>query len=248
MAEVSIRENPYRIGNFTSSGIWQLMTFARDKVSFGAPALNYVREKRMERKLGRPLGVAFDTKPTLWGKLCEKQVFELLGLEYKYTAQDTIVHPEHSFWAGSPDAEKVKGKNKTIVDIKCPFTLKSFCIAHDSKDIDEFRDEHSDGDKYYWQIVSNAILNGATFGELVFYCPYQDELDVIRDKSVNVEYEKLRNEYAWIFHSMDSELPYLLRKGEYKNLKKILWKIDEADKMALTARIIEAEKQLLNHK
>jgi hypothetical protein len=115
--------NESRIGNFTSSEIAALTTLAKDGKSFGKPALTYIEEKNMERRLGRSLDEEKSARALTWGKLLETRVFDLLGLEYVPLWKDTIVHPAIPFWAGSPDAEKPD----TICDTKCPMTLKSFC-------------------------------------------------------------------------------------------------------------------------
>ena len=239
-----IYENKQRIGNFTSSSIADLMTVSRDKKSFGAPALNYIAEKNMERKLRLPLHIVSDSKPTLWGKCMESRVFEKLGLSYKLCSQETIVHPGIDCWAGSPDAEKFD-EGKTVVDIKCPFTRKSFCEFYDCNTIEKIRENHKDGEKYYWQLVSNSILTNSKYAELIFYMPYFSELEEVKQHSVDIEFTKAKNEFAWIFHSPENELPYLSDDGFYKNLKCLRFEVSENDKNALINRVKEAGKKLL---
>jgi hypothetical protein len=240
--------NEKRNGNFTSSEIVALTTNGRAKDSFGAPFFTYVAEKNMERMLKRSLNNESNARPLSWGKLCESKVFELLGPDYRLCSQDTIDHPEIEFWKGSPDAEKFDGANKdAAIDIKCPMTLKSFCTMIDSFNaggILRLREEHKDGEKYYWQIVSNAILLGVDYGELIVYVPFEDELDQIRELAGQQDGTNI-HKYYWIAMGLDEELPSLKRDGAYKNLNVLRFVIPAADKKFLTDRVLEAGKLLI---
>jgi len=246
--------NPLRIGNFTSSEIYRLMTNAKDG-SLGKPALSYIEEKNMERRLGRSLNNDTNSKPTSWGKLVERRVFELLSTDYRLCSTDTIQHSEIDFWTGSPDCEKFD-EGKTCPEIKCPMTLLSFCqlidpspkggfcgIEHGLKVMETIREDHKDGDKYWWQIISNSILLNAKFGELIVYVPYKSELDELRDMAANWDGDQ--NKISWLGWANDSDLPYLLDGGLYKNLNVIRFTIPEEDKKLLTSRILEAGKLLI---
>lgn len=224
-----------RIGRFTSSGIGALMTFAKDGKSFGKPALSYIAEKKMERRLGRSLQTDTTSKPTSWGKACELRVFELLGLEYQLQHKTTIEHPELAeYWAGSPDMLT----EDAVCEIKSPYTLKSFCQFADCKSIDEIRENHPDGEDYYWQCVSNAILCNKKKVEFIVYCPYRSELSDIRDWVNNLDGDQ--KPYEFINYASDYELPFLIDGGYYKNLN--VWKFDvpESDMLALQDRIMMA--------
>lgn len=235
---MEITTNIKRIGFFTSSRIGDLMTKARDGKSFGAPALTLISEKNMEIKLGRSLNSEISSKYTSWGKLVENRVFDILGTEYTPMFSETLIHPSIAHWSGSPDGLK-NDDGKTVFDVKCPNTLKSFCELVDCKTIEEVRDNHKEGDTYFWQIVSNAILTGSNYGELLVYCPYQSELEAIRELAHNWDGDN-QNQFAFINWASDDELPYLIEGNHYKNLNIIRWEIDEADKIALTERVIAA--------
>jgi len=238
---ISITDNKARVGNFTSSEIYHLVTSGKEKGTFGKPAITYIAEKNMERRLQRSLTTDTNARPLIWGRFLEGHVFDLLGLEYKLCSQETITHPDYSCWCGSPDGEKFD-EGKTVMDIKCPMTLKSFCQFADCATIEDIRSEHPDGEKYYWQLVSNAILTGAKYAELIFYVPYQSELETIREKTA--QYDGDQNALSWIYYSKDADLPYLIDGGFYKNLNIVRFEVPETDKQFLTARIIEAQKQL----
>ena len=232
-----------RVGNFTSSNIWKLTTTARDKKNFGAKALEYIREVNFERKIGRSLQVENESvKPLLWGKCVEKIAFDQLGIDYKLSSDVTIQHPDFKEWLGTPDATK----QKTVADLKCPWTLKSFCSAIVSNDVSVFREEHNDGEKYYWQVVSNAILTKSKVGEIIFFLPYKKQLEIIRQRSVDIEFTRTKNEYAFIFHAMEEELPYLPDDCGVPNVHKISFEITKQDVEFLTDRVQRAIGLLQN--
>jgi hypothetical protein len=238
----NITLNEKRVGRFTSSEIARLMKVARDKVGFGEPALSYIAEKNIERRLGRSLNVESNAKPLSWGKLVEQRVFDLLGTEYSLCSSETIEHPIHSeLWSGSPDMQK-HDEGGTVVDIKCPITLKSFCVFSDCNNIDEVREMHDDGEKYYWQLVSNAILTGSKYAELIVYCPYQSELVHIRDMASNFYGDQ--NKVAWVNWSNDEDLPYLPDGGYYKSIKIIRFEVPQSDKNLLTIKVLAASMML----
>lgn len=242
----TITKNKLRVGNFTSSEIVALLSTAKDGVNFGKPALTYIAECNMERKLGRSVTSDITSRPTSWGKLVEKRVFDLLGLEYKLVSQETLQHPHIEYWAGSPDAVKFDdaGNVETVVDIKCPQTMKSFCeLVLSETSMFAVQNTHRDGNKYYWQLVSNAIITGAKFAELIVYCPYQSELAAIRDMASN--FDGNQNHVAWINYAEDDELPYLIDGGFYKNINICRFEVPQEDKDLLTEKVLAAKRLLV---
>ena len=253
----SITENINRIGRFTSSEIHKLLSVNVKKDGFGKPALTYINEKRIERRLGRSIDVENNAKALTWGKAVEKYVHEYhLPTSYSYCSSETIAHPEYGdFWAGSPDHIKYD-EGTTVVDIKCPITLKSFCTFADlcdakdnavfpanvSIDYLDMLGKHPDGEKYYWQLVSNAILLNAKYAELIVFCPYKKELQAIRDFISKIDGDQ--TPYFWIDRSRDSELPWVPDNGYYKNLYVFRFEVPQADKDLLTAKVIAASKLL----
>jgi hypothetical protein len=212
----------------------------------------------MERRLGRSIESEENSRNLSWGKLGEKYVADnpaLLGLEYSVNLSDTTVHPEIPFWAGSEDLTK----EDTVGDIKSPKTLKSFCqlvdpymedgkIIHPALTIEAVRANHKDGDKYYWQLVSNACIHNKPFAELIVFVPYQSELQKIRELAGNWDNPEESYKYSWVFNSNDTELPYLIDGGYYKNLNVIRFEVPQADKDLLTERVLAAGKLLIENK
>lgn len=255
-----------RNGNFTSSGIYALtisgtrkMTEAEQRAwkaanpkstrtttecMFGDKALGYIEEKNFERRLGRSLESEAGSRALTWGKLVEARAFELLGLDYKISSQETVVHPHIPFWLGSPDGNKFD-PGKTVFDIKCPYTLKSFCRMAECESIEALRANHPDGEAYYWQLVSNGILTNSCFAELIAYVPYQSELDKIRELASQQD-EGEQNRYAWIYFAQDNDMPYLLDGGFYKNIHKIRFEIPQKDIENLTKRVLAAGELLVD--
>lgn len=235
-----------RDGNFTSSEIYRLMSNGKAAGSFGAPFYSYIEECNMERRLNRSLDNELDAKAASWGKLVEHRAFRLLPIAYTICSDITLSHPDIDFWKGTPDVKKPE----TAGDIKCPHTLKSFCqlldpyyekgkMVHEAMSIEAVRENHKDGEKFFWQIVSNAIMLGASKGELIVYAPYLEELEQIRRMADG------NPKLYWLQFGLDEELPYLIPGGHYKNLNVISFDIMQRDKDALTERVLAAGELLI---
>ena len=239
-----------RNGNFTSSELGALMSNGKKAGEPGKPFFTYIAEKNMERRLGRALENDTNAKPMNWGKVAEKRVFNILGTTYQESSVETIKHPRYDFWMGSPDGQKFD-EGGTVLEIKCPFTLKSFCQFIDATQgldgadaINSIRENHADGDKYYWQIVSNSILLGTKYAELCIYCPYEAELDDVKAEASNMPVADL-DKYYGLANSPNKDLPYLIEGKFYKNLNIIRWEVKQADRDLLTSRVLEAAKLLI---
>jgi len=238
-------DNQMRYGRFTSSNIGDLMTLATNGKDFGSPALTYIKTRGMERRLRRSIGKDVDAKETSWGHLCEKRVFDMLGTDYNVDSKHTIIHPKYPFWAGSPDGNRFIAE-KTVYDCKAPFTLLSFCTFIDAWNeggINAIRKRHKSGNKYYWQLVSGAILTDSDWAELIVYCPYLHELDDIRLLLADMPPEE-SPAYRWMDYAGNNDLPFLLPEGEYKNLNILRFPVPQADKDLLTATVVKAEATL----
>lgn len=247
---MSILLNSARVGNVTSSEIVALTTNGKAKGTFGKPFYTYIEECNIERRLGRSITTEQRARALTWGKLCEERVFELLPLEYCLCSSDTFEHKTIKCWSGSPDTYKLKPVDaKTVGDVKCPLTLKSFArlvkpleLGLEGMDaINYIRETHDDGEKYFWQLVSNAILTDSKVAELIVYVPYKKELERIKE----IAREREDTAYNWIKFAGEYELPYLIEGGFYKNINVISFPVTEHDKQFLTERVLEAEKQLI---
>jgi len=257
--------NKNRVGNFTSSEIARLMANGKKPGEPGKPFYTYIQECNWERKLGKSIDSDSNARPLSWGKLCEKYVFQkILGTEYKMCAQDTIVHPIIDCWAGSPDGEKFD-EGKTVTDQKCPMTLKSFCglvepLYQGLTGMDAMNAirnglvnengydtiaPHKDADTYFYQLVSNSILTKSKYAELIIFCPYQEELEEIREFASLIDDPIEQRKYYWVAQSQDDELPYLIKGGKYSNINIIRFEVPEYEKIALTTRVGMGNKLLI---
>jgi len=255
--------NPIRNGNFTSSEIVALTTFDKSGKKPGAPFYKYIEECNAERRLGRSITKEINALATSWGHLCEFYVHNnpnLLGLDYKYQSNQTLSHPTVSCWKGSPDHTHIFQESHldAACDTKCPYTLESFVKLvqplYDGLEglqyFDAIRngytdkygkkhDPHKDGEKFYWQIVSNSCIARTKYGELIIFCPYQSELDAIRRMADG------RAEFYRFWQMPDEQLPYLVDGGYYKNINKVRFEVPHADKFFLHSRVELAAKELI---
>lgn len=229
--------NTLRHGNFTSSNIWKLMTNGKDKKSPGKPFYDYIQYKKWERKLRRPLENDRTARTLSWGLLNEKRVFKLLGGKYVLTSDQSIMHESIDCWCGSPDGIK---KPDTVIDVKCPYTLKSFAEQSDILTVEELKENK---EEYYWQLISNSILTGLPVCELIIYVPTVEELPAIRESASNYDWNQ--NDVAWVNWAQDDELPYLLPESEYDSIQILRWDADEEDKQKLTERVLMARELLI---
>ena len=245
-----MKKSQHRYGNFSSSEIWKLMT-NDTKGNPGKPAQTYLTEKVYETRLGRPLATDSDSKATIWGTFMEGYVHdEKLPLDYKLCSRERLFHRTIERWTGMPDL--IKGN--TVVDIKCP-QLKSFCELADiatmmqyGKEwiIEQGKDLKEEYPEYYWQLISNAILTGCDKAELIVFCPFQSELDAIRQRAFAADALEWGNKLYFIQYGEDGELAYIKDGGYYNNLNIINFAVSEEDKAALTARVEWAVNELNN--
>ena len=256
----TILNNKLRVGNFTSSEIHKLMVggtspmtadeIAQQKIDnpkstrktkdvmFGAGALTYIKEKVYERRLKCSLATESNAKPLTWGKFMESRCFELLGNEYILNSQETDLHPTINTWSGSRDGNKSDGK--TLIEIKCPYTRKSFCELVELETAEDIK-EHSP--EYYWQMVSNACIMGVDKAELIIYMPYLSELESIKYDCGQIDSPSQKN-FAWINFAEVEELPHLIDGEYYKSVNIKAFNIPEADKLELTYRVLAASQKL----
>lgn len=246
-------KNLLRVGNFTSSEIVALTAKGKQENGFGVAAITYISETNMERRLGRSLTDESNARPLTWGKLIEMRVFDLLGLEYILSSTETTQHKTIPYWCGSKDGMKLD-EGRTVIDIKAPVTLKSFCQLVDPlydglsgfEAMMKIRDSHKDGEKYYWQLVSNSILENTRYAELIVYMPYESELPEIKVMAGNVPAEQLSKHY-WISMAQDGELPFIKDGGYYKNINVIRFEVPDEDKIFLTDCVLKAGKMLKDY-
>jgi hypothetical protein len=231
-----------RIGKFTSSQAVKLVSKGKGD-PFGKPFYTYVKSRRQERNAGRALDGGSGGRATVWGSFVENWLMfkrpDIIGMEYTLTPQRTDVHPTIADWCGSRDG--FNNDTGAVIDIKCPYTMQSFCDFADCKNIDEVRAEHTDGDKYYWQLVSNACIAGVDKAELIIFCPNEEQLQGIQEYAVMGTHD-FGNDVYFIGNGDVSELPYLPVTAKYSNVLRFAFDVPQADKDFLTERVQAAVK------
>lgn len=235
-----MNENKERIGFFTSSQIYKLVTFAKDGKSFGAPALNYIEERNIERKMNRSITLDAYSNSMAWGNFLEMYVFSQIGIEYTIKSTETTVHPKHKFWSGSTDL-LVPGKK--ISDIKCyePLKFSRYVDALVKKDPEFLKKEFP---QEYWQLGSNADIHGVPNAEAICFMPYKSQIPELREMA---EYYEGADQwkYRFIAERELSGLAWLHDGGYYKNLNIYEFEFPKADKDLLNEIVEKAGKLLI---
>lgn len=225
-----------RVGNFSSSEIWKLTKSGRGKNEyFSQTALTYIREKIFEKKLGRSVSNGGGIE-SLWGTFVERYAFnkmQEIDLSLQLVSFDQrFFHTKIERWSGVPDVES----RKRVGDIKCPFTLNSFCSLVQIIESGDLERLKSDKPAYYWQLVSNGILTNKSTAIFIVYCPYKKDLQEIKNDAF------LQDDYSRIYN--ERNCPYLLEEMEYKDLNYFEFDIPYQDIDFLTERVFEAVKLL----
>lgn len=241
---MSITLNEKRIAAFTSSEIYRLCTSNVKKEPFGAPGLSYINEKRLEKRLGRSINVETYTQAMAWGKFNEVVVHQKLGTSYNLSSTETDAHPTIAGWSGSKDCMHFKnGKPYAVVEMKA-YQPKHFAEYTDvllKQDVELLKSQCL---QEYYQIVSNAIINGVEYGCAISYMPYESELPVLRELAENWPEPGEEWKYRFISEKDKSCLAYLPDGGYYKDLNRFEFRIPDADKQFLTDRVNYALKLL----
>jgi hypothetical protein len=238
-----------RNGKFTSSEISALLSNGKSKGEVGAPFKNYVKQTNQERRLGRSLDTSNDARSLKWGKFVESWLMlespEVIGFEYTLTPNSTIPHPKYpDCWCGSRDG--LNNNTNAIIDLKCPFTLGSFCDFADCSTIDDVRKNTKDGEKYYWQLVSNASIHGTDNAELIIFVPNLTQVKNIIDYAINGDHSPEIDCY-FIGMSQPEDLPFIPDNSHYPNVIRFKFDIPNSDFELLEDRVKLASSMLVNN-
>jgi hypothetical protein len=245
-----------RFGRFTSSQIYRLMKQGREKNSefSKTEGIPYIQEKYLEKLIGATLVTDTDSQETNWGSLCEKHVFEnILSEQYELLGDVTFLHPELGhIWSGSPDAFKHEAEDKKkLVELKCPYTRKSFATFSlpeilgltGIEAIRHIRNNHKDGEKYYWQMVSNACITGIDVIEFIVYMPFRNEIEKIKEMLYSMD-EEDKSRYYRFWMSEAEKLPHLPDESKLNNVIMIEFTVPQEDKLMLNEKVIKAGELL----
>lgn len=238
-----------RIGNFTSSQIFRLASINKDGTK-SKSFYTYVEEKMYERKLKRSVQLSVYSKSMAWGKLLEKRVNDMLGLEYEMINKQTFINKKYPFHTGSPDFKK--GEN-CIAELKCfePKNAASYISACLSNDTEIIKEKHA---KEYWQMVSNSIILNTEFAEAIIYIPYESEMQEISElcqdplylDKVGLQPWEVRYITEMVEQDKLYNLPCIPDDSSFKNLNVFNFEVPIKDKIFLTKCILDAEKLINN--
>lgn len=224
-------KNSLRIGKFTSSDIVNLCKFGKDKKSPSVSFYTYILKKYKEHLLGKELETDKYSKDIAWGEFLEMYYnMYKLDLDMEYSASDTIVHSS-LLWCGTPDYFN----KKKVGDIKAPNSSTYVDAYLFGQTIEEYVEYMDMGEKYYWQLVSNACLLSVTECELTIYCPFQKELNDIR--AYEPEGIDMHPRYTWISNYTDSELSHIPNDSIIPDEIKIVFSPKEEDVSLLYSRV-----------
>jgi hypothetical protein len=237
--------NALRAAHFTSSNVYKLIKVDKNG-NFQAPGKTYIEEKQIEKRIGSCLDGGAHTQTLAWGNFMELMVYSVLGSQYQISSKETSLHPIYGeFWSGSKDLFTVNPKTgvmESIAEIKC-YQKKNFALYSDclmKKDTEIFK---ADFPKEYWQIVSNAMIEGVDIGEAIAYMPYVSEAPYIKEMAEDYDGED-QWKYKFIRDQAVEDLPFIPDGGYYKNINKFAFIIPEEDKELLTSRILQAAEIL----
>ncbi len=233
---MSITENKNRIAHFTSSNIYKLMTKGKGLNGFGAPAISYIEEVNIEKKLNRSIDTDSYSRDMAWGLFLEKRVFDLVEYGYELQSAVTAEHPTIKYWSGSPDLFMPE---KKIGDIKCyqPKNFAKYAEALLRCDTEYLKENFA---KEYWQLVSNAVIFQVPVAEAIVYMPYESELGIIGEMAANYDDKGKGDQwkYRFIAESEKSALAYLPDNGPFfKNLHRFEFEVPKQDKDLLTGQV-----------
>lgn len=158
-----------RVGRFTASEIWKLITEprtveAKKEGRLSETAMTYVNEKVAEVLTGMPksTGYAF---PIVWGVEHEDEAADFFSNATGFELEKVGFFPYTDHAGGSPD--RLVGDN-AIVEIKCPYDP--------AKQIDylmltDMWDLKRENKEYYWQCQANLLFTERTICHFVTYDP-----------------------------------------------------------------------------
>lgn len=161
-----------RVGRFTSSEMWRLLTPPKSNKSkedglLSETAMTYIQEKVAETITGK-LKQSSYAYPLVYGKDLEPEAIEkFCELGYQWDEIGFVAFGDHA--GGSPDGII----NETdILEAKCPYAIDTqigYLQLTDQWDLKRHNP------KYYWQVMSNLLFTKKERGHFVSYDPRYPE-------------------------------------------------------------------------
>jgi len=162
----------------------------------------YMEEIRMFN-LFKQKDVEKDVFNFKWGHLLEnflhEQTDHLKGyVNQNYEENATIFNKANAIHCGTPDQYTLQNEMIVTSETKCPVTLKglynlifpfyttgSYVEIDGNLAIEMIKNRSKEGKKYFYQIISNAVLLEdqigleSNFGELIVFMPYKSSIPII---------------------------------------------------------------------
>lgn len=165
--------NQARVGRFTASEMYRLMTEPRTKEAKEAGklsegAMTYVSEKVAETLTGQPKSEAY-AYPLVYGKDLEPQAIEYFVKKTGFMYEPATFVPFGDHAGGSPDGYI---NDFDGLEIKCPFNsanMVDYLMLTDQWDLKRDHPNH------YWQCMSNLLFTEKEQWHFVAYDPRMTE-------------------------------------------------------------------------
>lgn len=188
-----------RMGKFTGSQMYRLLTFPRSKADkeagvWSETAKTYITECVAEVLTGERIG-EFTSGSTDWGKTNEDRAMMKYELETGNIISDCGYMPINDECGASPDGIVTEGGKKGVIEIKSPdnpamhlkyFLLESLvewegfeCRFH-LTDLEEFKKAAKD---YYWQVQTEILAAKAEWCDFISFrpdMPMKSQMIIIR--------------------------------------------------------------------
>lgn len=161
--------NYARLGRFTSSEMYKLMTEPRNKGDKEAGklsegAMTYVGIKVAEVLTGQPKSESY-AYPLVYGKELEPQAIEYFIKKTGYTYEPAMFVPFGDHSGGSPDGYI---NENDLLEVKCPWASENqvdYLMLTDQYDLKRNHPNH------YWQCMSNLLFTDKDQLHFVAYDP-----------------------------------------------------------------------------
>lgn len=181
-----------RIGRFTSSEMWRLLTSpktkeAKESGKLSETALTYINVKVAETLTGQQKASSY-AYPLVFGKEQEPIAIEAFCEQTGFEWEE-IGFVAFGEWAGgSPDGII----NETdILEIKCPWAIETqldYLMLTDQWDLKRLKPE------YYWQVMSNLLFTMKEKGHFVSFddrYPKEKKIVHIEVKPIPEDFQKI---------------------------------------------------------
>lgn len=145
-----------RLGRITSSEIWKIMSKARSGDGLSETGKKYIRGKVHETLTGIESAPGYSAAMS-YGEDMEPVAKEHLA-KMGYVIEPATFVPFGDHCGGTPDGI-IEGKDRLILEIKCPFIGDNFielAQCEDQSDLLEVKPE------YYWQCMSNLLFSNSS--------------------------------------------------------------------------------------